>query len=87
VAGVSFVRFGTDGSQVYIYDDIAVGPTCCFCALAKRSHDEGGNLHWVDFATRDLDAMLAHIAEHRAAGHTVPDWVDQVLRDEWEEPA
>lgn len=37
-----------------------------------------------DFATRDLDAMLAHVAEHRDAGHVVPDWVDQVLRDQWD---
>lgn len=45
--------------------------------------DEAGNTHWIDFATRDLDAMLAHIAEYRAAGHVVPDWVDQALRDDW----
>ena len=82
---MSFVRLGQDGSQVYIYDDIAVGPRCCYCALAKTWLDEAGNTHWVDFATRDLDAMLAHIAEHRAAGHVVPDWVDQALRDEWED--
>lgn len=48
--------------------------------------------HWraiyePDFHTNDLDAMLAHIAEHRAAGHVVPDWVDQRLRDEWEAEA
>ncbi len=71
---MSFVRFGVDGSQVYIYDDIDLGPHCCFCALAEQ-----------DFSTRDLDAMLAHVAEHRAAGHVVPAWVDDVLRDEWDE--
>lgn len=46
--------------------------------------------HWravyePDFHTNDLDTMLTHIAEHRTAGHTVPDWVDQALRDEWED--
>jgi hypothetical protein len=37
------------------------------------------------FTTDDLDTMLAHMAEHRAAGHVVPGWVDGVLRDEWDE--
>lgn len=99
---MSFVRFGTDGSQVYIYDDVNRGPVCCGCALAERLPDrtdaelatlwvpagmdrEFYRQQWApDFATGDLDAMLAHIAEHRAAGHVVPDWVDQTLRDNWD---
>jgi len=98
---VSFVRMGTDGSRVYIYDDIDRGPTCCFCAFAKvirqRTDEELAALwlpagadpeHWrdvrePDFATRDLDAMLAHVAAHRAAGHVVPAWVDGHLREGW----
>lgn len=45
--------------------------------------------HWravyePDFHTNDLDDMLAHVAEHRAAGHVVPPWVDDVLRREWD---
>lgn len=101
---MSFVRIGQDGSQVYIYDDVQVGPRCCFCPLTKvvryRTDEELAAIwlpvsgadreHWravyePDFSTRDLDAMLAHVAEHRAAGHRVPEWVDQVLRDEWDE--
>jgi hypothetical protein len=102
---VSFVRMGQDGSQVYIYDDVQVGPRCCFCALSKviryRTDEELAAI-WLpvegvvdrenwravyapDFHTRDLGAMLTHLAEHRAAGHVVPEWVDQVLRDEWDE--
>jgi hypothetical protein len=102
---VSFVRFGSDGSQVYIYDDYERDKVCCFCALTERLPDRTDAeiaALWLpealledrerfraqyapDFATNDLDAMLAHIAEHRAAGHVVPEWVDQVLRDEWED--
>lgn len=81
---MSFVRFGVDGSQVYIYDDVRGYRLCCFCALAKVTYDAAGDASWEDFHTNDLDAMLAHVAEHRAAGHVVPSWVDQALRDDWE---
>lgn len=81
---MSFVRFGSDGSQVYIYDDVRGFKICCFCGLAEVTEDAAGGQHWGDFRTNDLDAMLAHVAEHRAAGHMVPDWLDQVLRDEWD---
>jgi glutaredoxin len=99
---MSFVRLGENGSQVYIYDDVDRGPTCCYCAFTKRLPDrtdaELAEL-WIpfglarehyrqrsepDFSTRDLGEMLEHVARHRAAGHVVPDWVDQVLRDEWD---
>jgi hypothetical protein len=98
---VSFVRFGVDGSDVYIYDDVRGYKICCGCILAKSLPDrtdaelaelrvapgidpELWRARWEpDFTTNDLDAMLAHVAEHRAAGHVVPEWVDQALRDEW----
>lgn len=86
---MSFVRFGAD-SQVYIYDDVRGYKICCFCGLAKitpaPTEDDPDAIHWDDFHTTDLDAMLAHVGEHRAAGHMVPKWVDQALRDEWETP-
>lgn len=69
---MSFVLLGQDGSQVYIIE-VATGlKECVGCDLDDR---------W--FA--QLDDMLAHLAEHRAAGHVVPEWVDQHLRDEWED--
>lgn len=92
---------GTDGSQVYIYDDVDRDKVCCFCALTKRLPDrtdaelaelwtpadmdrETWRARWEpDFATNDLDAMLAHIADHRAAGHIVPAWLDDALREGW----
>lgn len=68
---MSFVRFGTDGSAVYIYDDTVEGLTCCGCILTDP---------WPAFGDDGHAAMLAHIAEHRAAGHRVPAWVDDALR-------
>ena len=70
---MSFVRFGEDGSNVYVYDDVGGYVTCCFCALNPDA----------DFHTTDLDAMLVHLTEHRAAGHHVPGWLDDELRDDW----
>jgi hypothetical protein len=101
---VSFVRLGSDGSDVYIFEHVDGYVVCCFCALTKKIRDRTDEelaaiwlpvqgidrenwraVYEPDFQTRDLDAMLAHVAEHRAAGHVVPDWVDQRLRDEWDE--
>ena len=80
---MAFVRFGVDGSQVYIYEETGDTKVCCMCAFTERRPETG---RWdPDFRTADLDAMLAHLAEHRAAGHVVPAWVDKNLRDEWDE--
>lgn len=74
---MSFVRFGVEGSQVYIFEEAGETKVCCGCALTP-------GVGWPEFfRTHDLAAMLAHVAEHRAAGHVVPDWVDDILRDEW----
>lgn len=101
---MSFVRFGVDGSQVYIFERTGdLKKECCYCALTKRLPDHTDaemagmwipagmdpgiwRARWEpDFATDDLDAMLAHLAEHRAAGHVVPDWLDDDLRREWDD--
>jgi hypothetical protein len=44
---------------------------CCGCALTPGSH-----------RARSYAAILAHVGEHRKAGHYVPDWVDEQLRTE-----
>ncbi len=99
---MSFVRFGVDSSQVYIYDDVRGYKICCGCSLSKRLPDltdaelaevwvpaiysrESFRQRWEpNFTTTDLDALLAHVAQHREAGHTIPDWLEQRLRDEWQ---
>ena len=72
---MSYVRFGEEGSSVYIYPDIRGFTTCCACAFTPPDED--------DFRTVDLDDMLAHIARHRGAGHVVPDFVDADMRADW----
>lgn len=63
---MSYVRFGSDGSSVYVYTDINGYLACCGCRLGDK---------W-DF--HSTDEILAHLREHQAAGHDVP---DSVLED------
>jgi hypothetical protein len=58
---MSVVRWGVEGSDVYIYQDDKGGHTCCGCDGAEGLSDE---------------EMLKHLRHvHLVAGHTVPDWV------------
>lgn len=50
------------GSDVYVYDDVTRGLTCCGCIMsADRS-----------VSVKTEADMLAHLLEHDAAGHHVP---------------
>jgi hypothetical protein len=69
---VSYCRFGE--ADVYIFPHIAGGIECCACPL----HTEG--LGSYNFATQE--EVLDHIAEHRQAGHYVPEFVDEELKKE-----
>lgn len=61
-------------SEVYMYKDVHGGIRCCFCPL------EGT----VYLATPE--EALVHLAEHRRAGHEVPQHaVDQLFDEIWEE--
>jgi len=65
---MSIVRFGEDGSDVYLYyvsNDLI---QCCGCELKPESPENF-----------DARGALNHVAKHRAAGHYVPDCVDAVL--------
>jgi hypothetical protein len=68
---VSYCRFWWDDSDVYVYADVSGGITCCACGLAGSS---------VNVETPA--EMLAHLLEHRAAGHTVPEHALEALREE-----
>jgi len=67
---MSYARFGTE-SDVYVYPTGAAACAvprsiiCDNCALLD------GNL----FAAPSHAIMLAHLHEHRAAGHRVPEYV------------
>lgn len=66
---MSVVRFGTDGSQVYLYYSDA-GLECCGCALISLKAPR------IVFKEEGDDAAIfAHLKAHVAAGHCVPAWV------------
>lgn len=59
---MSYSRFGADGgSDVYVYMDVGGYLCCCGCALDPTS-----------FHADTTEAMVEHLAEHRARGHRVP---------------
>ncbi len=80
---MSYVRFsGSTGphpyvSDVYILDSSACPGErpleCCDCQLARAASTD-------PFPCFDLAGMIAHLAEHQAAGHVVPDFVEKRLR-------
>lgn len=67
---MSYCRFGWDGSDVYVYDDTSGGTTCCACLL---SHSR------INLATHA--DMIAHLERHREAGHEVPQYAIDDLRE------
>ena len=64
---MSYARLSED-SDVYIYPDVAGYLSCCFCSLTP-----------VDFDTTDVPALCKHLDAHRAAGHQVPEGLDELL--------
>jgi hypothetical protein len=78
---MSYARFGWDGSDVYVFTS-SEGIECCGCILqasewvAEPASPLGGYLRPVgpviETCFRSNAAMLAHLAGHTAAGHTVP---------------
>lgn len=69
---MSYARLGWDGSDVYVYLDIYGFVSCCGCAF-------GGSKHF-----DSTDAILAHLAEHKAAGHHVTDETVAEIEDDRE---
>ena len=74
---MSYARFGWEGSDVYVYLDVGGYLACCGCCLSDYwRHD-------------DTASMIAHLREHQAAGHHVPEETiaeleaDRVANDAW----
>lgn len=63
---MSYARFGY--ADVYVYMDFTGRLACCGCSLTDA---------WYFDST---DAMIAHLAEHRAAGHDMPSEIEAELR-------
>lgn len=78
---MSYSRWGWNGSDVYIFGTEWVGQRaieCCDCHFAD--YDEPGAFF------DNYGDLLRHISDHRAAGHHVPDYVDQRIREEIADP-
>lgn len=60
-------------ADVYIYMSFSGTLECCACRLGD------------EWSFDSTEAMIAHIAEHRAAGHDVPDGLEDALRRDDEE--
>lgn len=71
---MSYARFSY--ADVYVYMDVGGYLSCCGCWLAGM---EG---RWVYHSTQ---AMIDHLAEHRAAGHDVPAGIEDELRNDDED--
>jgi len=61
-------------SDAYIFHSVEGHWECCGCWLKKFGE-------WRHCASTK-EEMLVHIAEHRAAGHFIPEFVDEELRRE-----
>ena len=75
---MAYVRW-SDDSALYIYAHYQGFVACCGCLLIDDEES--------DFRTTSLVEMLAHVQAHRNAGHRVPDWLDDTLRQRWDDPS
>lgn len=69
---MSYVRF-SEKSDVYVYLDIAGYLCCCGCRLWPEMD------RWEYYSTED---MIDHLKQHEAAGHKVPGYTYEGLREE-----
>ena len=68
---MSYCRFSN--ADVYVFMNVGGFLSCCRCWLGDRE----------DFYS--TEEMIAHLAEHRAAGHDVPEGIeDDLLADDHE---
>lgn len=68
---MAYSRFGY--ADVYVFTHVGGFLQCCGCWLGDE---------WDFHSTED---MIAHLALHRAAGHNVPDGLEEVLREDDED--
>ena len=74
---MSYVRFGKD-SDVYVYHHYQGFLECCGCILDP----EGEGWSFPSFKTRS--EMITHLEEHKKAGHDVPEYAIDRLKEEIE---
>jgi len=70
---MSWARF-SENSDLYIFDDVHGGITCCACRLQELHETILPGLQLPgDFNCRTEEEMIAHIREHKEAGHNIPE--------------
>ena len=69
---MSYCRW-TSESDVYVYESSGGFFTCCLCSLRTDGRD---------LNTKKRSQMIAHLKEHRKAGHEVPQWATDRLIEE-----
>jgi len=73
---VSYTRFSNSDTYIYMSHN---GLVCTACRIVPK---KGGN-PWDNYLTNNTESMIKHIAEHRDAGHYVPEEADEwLLRDD-----
>jgi len=89
---VSLARFGQDGSDVYVYDDVSGVIACCACQFAAfpksyftptrvvLDRDWNPPSGSTGALTAQAQEMLAHLEQHLVAGHHVPPSVFDELK-------
>lgn len=65
---MSYCRFAWDGSDVYVYEDVSGGWTCCGCRIGENR-----------FNSPTIEGMLLHLVEHKKAGDFVPRYAIESL--------
>lgn len=68
---MAYARFGAEGSDVYVYEDVTGYFRCARCRL---NGDE--------WRTNHRSQMIVHLEDHRRAGHIVPDRATNQLAEE-----
>lgn len=79
---MSYARFGWDNSDVYVFLDVGGYLTCCGCILEPSGPDP---LAFSSARFHTTAEMLAHLDEHRAAGHCVAEETIESLRADADE--
>lgn len=65
---MAYSRFGF--ADVYVFMSTSGHLECCGCSLGNQWHFDS------------TQAMVDHLAEHRAAGQRVPDGIEEALRED-----
>jgi hypothetical protein len=74
---MAYARFGAEGSDVYLWPG-DIGYVCDLCAIALK--EAGRSRTYMEHP----EEAIAHLEQHRAAGHVVPESAFNELREESE---